>query len=156
MSRMMTVAVVVLLSAGVAWGQDQRGAIVSYYENLPDGGTWIASVPDGGFVMTDIVTPGGATVIVRENGVHKLVWTSELGARSLHLTSGVPLAAGSVVTLLHGGGASTIQIALSGYIPCPAPCGLSTIPAVSTIGLVIMVSGLLAAGGYVMRRRTVA
>ncbi len=157
MARSISVVAVVLLLAGVARGHP-HGEVVSYYAEVYEQEIVLSSVPSGGFILTDVRCGGLG------NGVFRLVQivdgqeetkTAILGDALHSFRSGISFEGGSQIKFdLISGGVGPFSMTLSGYVPCPDPCGSSgAVPAVSTIGLGVMVVLVLAGGGFIFSRR---
>jgi len=159
-------SVVVLSSAGVAVGQ--QGQVVSYYLAGPPGSTVVVipEVPVNGFILTDVVggpSSPGNLILVEETQAgsqtklylpHPIVGIGSgtgYDAFDTHFVSGIPFTAGSVVKATLEG--STERVTISGFVPIPAAAG--NVPAVGSIGLVVLVVLLLGAGGVILARRRV-
>ena len=150
MSRLASIVAVVLLSAGVAWG-DTRGEVVSYHLPRLNGAIIIPVVPAGGFVLTDVVVQNGdASIFVYENGVPKLSFNiREPETISYHFESGIVFSAGTEVTLVIGVGR---DVTFGGYIPCSNPCDVP-VPTVGEWGTVFMMMLILIGGTVVFAKR---
>ncbi len=160
MSRSISIGAVVLLSAGVAYG-DARGEVMSYWVSSTDQAVVIPVVPSGGFVITDIVflrTYVDEHVFYQDI-VGEATCSGTTRARirpatetRYHFQSGIRFDGGSKVSLCVGFGVP-VQAIISGYIPCPDPCGIGAVPAVGNAGVGVMVVLLLAGGALVISRR---
>ncbi len=151
---------VVLLSAGVAYGQ---GEVVSFYVELesPPSGSVHELVPivpgTDGFVVTDIYTPGVDEFTLLEviGQTETTIFSVDGGGHPLlfQLNSGLVFESGSSIKLhKQNGTAGTVRITLSGYLANP-PGG--TVPTVSQWGLVVMVVLLMTAATVIFARRRV-
>ena len=154
MSRLTSIAVFVLLSAGVAWGQ-APGEVVSYH-GVVESGQAIGTTPPDGFVLTDIAVSQLAAYGVSENAITK-VWvrmdSATTNVYSYHFNSGIPFAGNETLTIEHTHGAAA-HVTIAGYVPCPDSCSKAgIIPAVGNPGLGVLVLLLLAGGAAVIRRR---
>ena len=145
-----SVILLVLLSAGVAFGHGQR-EVVSYYASGESGLVVIPEVPEGGFVLTDVAASAETRITVFDNGEPKL--NLMLGGlaevESAHFNSGIPFSPGSTVTVTHNLGVS-YAITLTGYIPCSRACGGDE-PRITKAGVGVL--ALLASGAFIMGRR---
>jgi hypothetical protein len=160
MSRNVKLALLLsLVSCGVAAAQPQ---VVSYFTgSCPVSGSCnvVATLPVQGFVLTDIIY-GESTfgdLLIQEVSGQTIVDKVEVRLGdinnfenlSYHFESGVAFAGGSAIRAL----ASSVhlnRLTIMGYIPGTAASG--NVPAVGTLGLAILVIGMVAAGGLVLRR----
>ena len=148
MSRFSVATVGVVLLSGVASGQ-APGEVLSYnvilppnYENLG------IPVPEGGFVLTDLVGVWGTQEIaveVDQDAEAKLRWHSTTGA--LNLSSGIPFASGTTMNVRQGS-PSPFTMTMSGYVPMPA----GAVPAVGELGMAVMIALVLVVGCLVFVR----
>ncbi len=84
MSRSISIGAVVLLSAGVAYG-DARGEVVSYsqYVGISQTAVILPVVPEGGFVLTDVFVDADVSCCFRLAFIqHISSDESKLGNRS--------------------------------------------------------------------------
>ncbi|MEE9293400.1 MAG: hypothetical protein V3W34_00340 [Phycisphaerae bacterium] len=127
MSRLNSIVAVVLLSSGVAYGQDQRGKVVSFFADVVSGDV-VAQVPKGGFVLTDIFAITDTAIrLEQDDGATQEIKFSflsgEPGKTEHSFESGIVFDAGTSIRFFHGGSGAE-QVALSGYIPCSNPCNV--------------------------------
>ncbi len=160
MKRLVSIITVVLLSGGVAWGQ---GEVVSFYGSSDTSGYTIVAPEDNpGFVLTDVVIQnfgnGVAPWSLHQDAETKLALrfanTSEAISVSKHFNSGIPIAAGTTLTIHFDGPNIYLgTVTLSGYIPCPDPCLAATVPTVGEWGTFIMLLLLMIGGTRLFARR---
>lgn len=134
------------------------GQVVSYCEEVLNGGIIVESAPAGGLVITDIVfgeLGSGDFSGIRVNG--EVAFSARLGSvrasQSYHFNSGIAVPEGASITARHGYSEARYYT-LTGYIPQSIPKG--NVPAVSAWGLGVMVLLLLTAASLLMRRRQAA
>lgn len=154
MSRVMSHALAVVLFLGFGDAALGHETPLSFHGRFEDGATIISAeeIPDG-FILTDIIINLGNNwaVTLVQNGANKASFRFDgsFGQRPLqsyHLNTGIVFEPGTDVTV-DVPGLTTITI--SGYVPTP----VSPVPAVGTIGLIIMVGLMAVAGGYILRKR---
>ena len=152
-----------LALSGVAAAEPQT---VSYYSGACPGGTCdlVASLPAQGFVLTDIISNlnnGYGITVIEVDGSNAVTKAGFLvgqlagnGGRQLplsyHLNSGIPFVGGRGLRLE---GQATQNWTLVGYIPGTAA---GSVPAVGGVGLTVLVVAMVAAGGYILKRRQAA
>ena len=151
MKRACVLPAVLALAVGgqVAYGHViDSGTVVSYH-CVTSPCEILSSVPDEGFVLTDILTNENNEITVKEDGVQKIVVkarndgvTSRL---SYHLVSGIPFAPGSSVEVSTVLGSA---VTVSGYIPSSS----GAVPAVGELGMAVMVALVLVVGAIVFTR----
>lgn len=154
----LSAAVGLFVGGQVAYGERQ---IVSYFGDWGGGGQQVIvdPVPDGGFVLTDVVigeSAGTLLSLYQVIGEDSDVKMRMLYSESLvyHFNAGIPFDAGSQVAMAPDpSGTGQVSVTLSGYIPSPTLKG--NVPAVGTWGLGVMVLLLFVAATLMMRRRQV-
>jgi hypothetical protein len=146
-----------IVVCGVAAAQPQT---VSYYGGACSGMGICQlddSLPPQGFVLTDVLhaNPALLYLSVQEGSITKAQFVLGEVAnggpqrnQSYHLQSGIPFAGAASLNVAVGGNTNASEVTLIGYIPGTAA---GSVPAVGTVGLAIMLLGMIAAGGLVLR-----
>jgi IPTL-CTERM motif len=159
MTRMASIVAVLLLTAGTtSYGQE----VVSFsFSGTVGPDIQIATVPTGGFVLTDIIVSGNASPTISTaiqikrslGGEIVLSWVpSSTDLTKLHFESGIAFDSETNIFAGKNGSADPLLINLIGYIPSPEV----SVPTVGEWGLVLMVMMLLIGGTTIFARRRVA
>lgn len=157
MSRSISVAIV-LLSAGVAWGQ-APGDVVSFFAEVVDQEIILSSVPNGDFILTDVIMAGNSNnskfrfvqVIDEQEEIKTQIHGDAFIVQSFG--SGIRFESSSQIKFdVVANGTGPWSITLSGYIPCRLPCRSGSFPA-GNAGVGVLVVLLVAGGGLVLSRR---